>query len=1346
MANISGGGKSTDNANTIYADQIFANVADFTYLNVQQNAVVNNLTVTGTTNISGSVSLTNINCQTLTASDFVKAKNDTNEYALLQTTSSTAPDPNQCILSSSAGSAGLDLITLGSGKKIQLISTECHMVAGYSIFPTLPVGISLFSNTLIALDSITQTTIRATTTASMTCNLGLTLTGGTVAALSSGSGALTLTGGNTATFRTTAGQLLIQSGANVFIDALTEARLFGAETVLISTGTLGAATLTIRGHRETSLVSLVSSLTLTGATTASLTSTSGALTLSAGSSGSFSTTTSLSLTGGTTASLSATVGALTLTGGTTASLSSTLGALTLTGGTTASLSSTSNCSISASAGDVTISASQVGTVGGVIALSSLSPFGTTTNGITLTTGVGGIALTTTAGLISLTTGVGGIAFSVLGGAISMATALSSIGIGALGGISLRSINTVQVVSDGGSSTGGIYLDTTASNGSGAGYNWRFPATAGSAGQVLTSQGPSLAQTWSTALAADVNGNVSANNFFGNLLNVSTNGTTQLTVASPYYINVNATGGAVQLDLPDATTLPAGKAVIYFVNCNGTSTVNVKRFGSGTVESLAQGAACMFELLDNSTSAGTWDSHSYLPSTMIADNTSFVVSQPLMTTNAISSKQTATETALSCYPLTANTEASIRFNSQITKTGAYWTLGQNVAAAGSDSFALYSSTLVGRALTIDNAGRATFVNSITAATTSTAAVSLMATFSAGGTNLGPQETHIAFGNVQSPATFGRHIVQKYVAVGANSPNNYYELGWDSYVGAAPYTGFWRAYGRGVTVQSGAVQVDYYNFTPTITLSYVLASFLSTNLSTTDPASEVLMNFGRTNSADDCLQFIWKGNLRKGYFSIFAGTSVELSTTLISFNRPLVCNIAGTASPIAFQTLVPSLSTGNNVSIQFGTAASTNNSAVMYFKNTGGSGSASNQLILGVSGTDFLLMSGLVSQFNTAISCKTTSGNNPLSCYPASANTECAILFNSQVTNTGARWVVGQNVASSGADTFAIYSTSAGARIMTMATTKTDFNCVVTAKGADTIECYPATQNAQSAVMFHTQITNTGARWILGQNVGASGTDRFALYSTTLGANAMYFNNAGRLFVKNTIQSIDNNFYLVAPNVNNGQIGIESGSLQNGGVYLNAQYSGTYSALPAFGRGSTNIGSSDLGNCLFVGANQEKFIAASVSANGIITVSCTSSNTQYMTFYEINGTTRQPTTAKGSITNTVGGVSYNVSSDYRLKENVQPMPSVLPMITALQPKTYSWIADPEQGLYHGFIAHEVQAVLPEAVMGQKDAVDEYDKPMLQQMDYSKLTPILTKAIQELLEKITLLESRIAVLESQ
>lgn len=116
--------------------------------------------------------------------------------------------------------------------------------------------------------------------------------------------------------------------------------------------------------------------------------------------------------------------------------------------------------------------------------------------------------------------------------------------------------------------------------------------------------------------------------------------------------------------------------------------------------------------------------------------------------------------------------------------------------------------------------------------------------------------------------------------------------------------------------------------------------------------------------------------------------------------------------------------------------------------------------------------------------------------------------------------------------------------------------------------------------------------------------------------------------------------------------------------------------------------------------------------------------------------------GQIVINSGSTSYVTSSDYRLKEDVQPMVGASDRVLSLNPVNFAWKADGSR--VDGFLAHEAQEIVPEAVIGTKDAVDKDGNPVYQGIDQSKLVPLLTAALQEALTKIIQLEARIAALE--
>ena len=188
----------------------------------------------------------------------------------------------------------------------------------------------------------------------------------------------------------------------------------------------------------------------------------------------------------------------------------------------------------------------------------------------------------------------------------------------------------------------------------------------------------------------------------------------------------------------------------------------------------------------------------------------------------------------------------------------------------------------------------------------------------------------------------------------------------------------------------------------------------------------------------------------------------------------------------------------------------------------------------------------------------------------------------------------------------------------------------------------------------------------------------------------------------------------------------------------------------GNGAT---SSNQGISIGGGSNSESFIE-------IVRGSGTSEYT-HMYFGNGNGTV-------GTIRTSGTSTSYNTSSDYRLKENVEPMTGSIDRLKELKPSRFNFINDPDTAV-DGFLAHEAQEVVPEAVVGTKNAMctEEYEVtpavlddnsntitaavmgtrevPDYQGIDQSKLVPLLTSALQEAITKIEDLETRIQALEN-
>ena len=119
---------------------------------------------------------------------------------------------------------------------------------------------------------------------------------------------------------------------------------------------------------------------------------------------------------------------------------------------------------------------------------------------------------------------------------------------------------------------------------------------------------------------------------------------------------------------------------------------------------------------------------------------------------------------------------------------------------------------------------------------------------------------------------------------------------------------------------------------------------------------------------------------------------------------------------------------------------------------------------------------------------------------------------------------------------------------------------------------------------------------------------------------------------------------------------------------------------------------IGNTSFTSLGQLNVQSATSKDGAVFQSSATGDTTQILF--------RNPNGVIGKISTLNSATSYVTSSDYRLKENIVPMTGALDTVAALKPVTYKWKVDGSDG--QGFIAHELQAVLPDAVVGEKDAV--------------------------------------------
>jgi len=135
-----------------------------------------------------------------------------------------------------------------------------------------------------------------------------------------------------------------------------------------------------------------------------------------------------------------------------------------------------------------------------------------------------------------------------------------------------------------------------------------------------------------------------------------------------------------------------------------------------------------------------------------------------------------------------------------------------------------------------------------------------------------------------------------------------------------------------------------------------------------------------------------------------------------------------------------------------------------------------------------------------------------------------------------------------------------------------------------------------------------------------------------------------------------------------------------------------------------------------------------------------NDNRLVAWYINGTQQATITTNGT------SVSYNTGSDYRLKQNVVALTGAIDRVKTFKPIRFNWIDPINPATVDGFLAHEAAEVVPEAVDGEKDGLNADGTPKYQQIDQSKLVPLLTAALQEAISKIEALETTNVSLEAR
>ena len=245
--------------------------------------------------------------------------------------------------------------------------------------------------------------------------------------------------------------------------------------------------------------------------------------------------------------------------------------------------------------------------------------------------------------------------------------------------------------------------------------------------------------------------------------------------------------------------------------------------------------------------------------------------------------------------------------------------------------------------------------------------------------------------------------------------------------------------------------------------------------------------------------------------------------------------------------------------------------------------------------------------------------------------------------------------------------------------------------ENLHVYSSTSNAD--MMLESAASGSDARMFLKRNGSASrafvnfqDSDTSAIWYTGL------LRNTNDVFAIGQADDFGTDTRFVIDNSGNVGIGITDSS--NYGARLNVKMSG----------GSNNA------------------MIASINSS-------TSGTRRHIDFFDGSGTSR-----KGAIETNGTSTTYSTTSDRRLKDNIQPITDATEKLMTMNPVTHTWISSPDEPRVHGFIAQEMQEVVPEAISGDKDSEE------MMSMDYGRITPVLVAALQEANKKISELEARL------
>ena len=264
--------------------------------------------------------------------------------------------------------------------------------------------------------------------------------------------------------------------------------------------------------------------------------------------------------------------------------------------------------------------------------------------------------------------------------------------------------------------------------------------------------------------------------------------------------------------------------------------------------------------------------------------------------------------------------------------------------------------------------------------------------------------------------------------------------------------------------------------------------------------------------------------------------------------------------------------------------------------------------------------------------------------------------------------------------------------------------------------------------------------------------------------MRLDSSGRLLIGTTTEGTDSADDLTIATTGSTGITVRSGTSSNGNLFFSDSTSGTaeHAGYIQYSHANNELrfGSNTSERLRITSAGDVRVkdfnprIGAALSAvSGNFTSYFGASGTgggnlpMIVERYNDNGIAiefKRNNSVVGNINVTTSSTNYATSSDHRLKENVVDLDGAITRVKQLAPKRFNFIVDADTTV-DGFLAHEAATVVPEAVTGTHNEVDDENNPVYQGIDQSKLVPLLTAALQEAIAKIETLETKVAALEA-